>query len=242
MPVLRLDKILSDLGIASRREAKAMIREGRVTVGGITATLGSMKLDTQQNDILVDGKRILYQKNIYLMLNKPSGYISAAADAKDPTVMDLLGPEMSRFSLFPVGRLDKNTEGLLILTNDGDYSHKITSPKYGIVKTYYVEADGKIKDGTAALFREGLALKDGTQFLPAELEVLSSGAVTTLLLKITEGQYHQVKRMMAAVGCPVRYLKRLSIGGLHLDDSLLPGKYRRMAENEYLSVFDNVAL
>jgi 16S rRNA pseudouridine516 synthase len=238
MPELRLDKILSDLGIASRREAKALIREGRVIVGGATAGSGDMKCDPELTEILVDGKRISYQKHIYLMLNKPSGFISAVTDAKGPTVLDLIDREARSIGLFPVGRLDKDTEGLLILTNDGDYGHRIISPKHGIVKTYYAETDGIIRDDTAALFRDGLVLKDGTRCLPAEFEVLSVGPVSSALIKVTEGKYHQVKRMMAAAGCPVRYLKRLSIGGLRLDAGLPAGKYREMAENEYLSVFD----
>lgn len=235
LPVMRIAKILSDLGIASRREAKAYIKAGRVVVNGTPVNAYDMKCDTDHDEIRFDGNPIRYERYVYLMLNKPAGYICATEDHNERTVLDLLETELSRLKLFPVGRLDKDTEGILLLTNDGEFGHRITSPKHDIVKTYYLETVCPIEGKAEKLVRDGLELSDGTKCLPGELEILSADSA---FLRISEGKYHQVKRMMASLGSPVKYLKRTSIGGLCLDNDLQPGKYRQLTKNERLSVFE----
>ncbi len=229
MPLLRLDKILADMGVGSRREIKALIRNGRVAVNGDVAVSGDIKLEAEKARISVDGVTVEYKQFRYVMLNKPAGYVCASEDRRERTVMELLDAQLRRQGLFSVGRLDKDTEGLLILTNDGDYAHRVISPKSNISKRYYAKVEGILDKSDSEKMREGLVLADGTKCLPAELEILSENEC---VISVSEGKYHQVKRMLASRGKRVLYLKRLSIGGLSLDEKLDPGRWRDLAEEE----------
>ncbi len=231
----RLDKLLSDSGLYSRSEARALIRAGRVQVGGAAVRQPDAKFDPAASAITVDGSGICCEKTRFLMLCKPAGVLSATEDARQQTVLDLLPPEYQKLGLFPVGRLDKDTTGLLLLTNDGDFAHRVISPKKHVPKVYRAQVEGVLTDEDAAAFAQGIVLADGTQCLPAKLEVLSPnlGRVT-----VYEGKYHQVKRMFAARGKPVTALHRLSIGGLALDEALRPGECRELSSEELAAVFN----
>lgn len=229
MPAMRLDKLISDCGIASRKEIKQMIKSGRVAVDGVVATVPEQKVDPDVNIVSVDGQKLGYAKYRYYMLNKPEGVLSATDDGKQKTVLDLVTPEMRNMELFPVGRLDKDTTGLLLLTNDGEFAHWIISPKSGIVKTYHAETDGAVTDEDVKAFSEGITLADGTKCLPAELKPLPDGSC---IVKVMEGKYHQVKRMLASRGKPVTRLERLSIGTIELDSALKPGEFRELLPDE----------
>ena len=231
MSVLRLDKYLSDCGVASRKEIREIIRSGRVAVDGVVETNFARKIDSG-SAVALDGSAVAYEKHRYFMLNKPHGVLSATEDRDQATVLSLLLPEHKRLGLFPVGRLDKDTTGLLILTNDGDFAHKVISPKSGIMKRYLAETDGRCTEDDVRIFAEGIVLGDGTKCLPAKLEPCGERCYVT----VAEGKYHQVKRMLAAVGKPVLKLHRLSVGGLLLDESLLPGQYRELDAEELCRV------
>lgn len=233
MPIYRIDRIISDMSIAPRRQVKSYIKAGRISVNGKLVNRPDEKYDTETALIEVDGELIHYEEFVYFMLNKPSGVISATRDDKEKTVIDLLEEKHRKPGLFPVGRLDKDTEGLLILTNDGVFAHKVTSPKHGVKKKYYLETEIEIPDGAQKLLRKGAILSDGTKCLPAELEILSP---CSCYLEITEGKYHQVKRMMASIGAGIIYLKRIAIGNLELDDDLKPGQYRQMNKCELMCI------
>ncbi len=232
MPLLRLDKLLSDAGVGTRSEVKQLIKKGRVSVDGKRVSDPAAKTDTAAI-IQIDGSRISYSRFIYLMLNKPDGVISATEDKTEKTVIDLLDEPYSNMELFPVGRLDKDTLGLLILTNDGEFAHSTLSPKKHVAKTYYVEADGSFKDGIAARFRDGITLADGYVCKSAELDITQqSESSIKAYLTITEGKYHQVKRMFAAEGGRVTLLKRTAFGKITLDSGLEEGQYRPLNESE----------
>lgn len=237
MERLRLDKIISESGLASRKEAAQLIRRGEVLVDGRPALSGAEKADPETSEIIVSGRRLSYRKKHYLMMNKPAGVVSSTEDAREKTVLELLEGAYRRMELFPAGRLDKDAEGLLILTDDGDYAHKIITPSKKVYKVYYVETDGALTPGDAAAFDSGIVLKDGLECLPGSLEIISSGSKSTALVRIREGKYHQVKRMLASLGKPVTYLKRVSIGGMQLDENLGTGKFRELTEDEIESVF-----
>lgn len=226
---MRLDKLIADCGLASRREIKQMIKSGRVEVNGITAASPEQKLDPELSTVEVDGEKISYAKYRYYMLNKPAGVLSATDDGKQKTVLDLVTPEMRKTELFPVGRLDKDTTGLLLLTNDGDFAHWIISPKSGIVKTYHAVTEGTVNDEDIMAFKDGVTLADGTKCLPAELSLLPDGSC---LVKVMEGKYHQVKRMLASRDKPVTELERISIGSVGLDNSLKRGEFRELTQDE----------
>ena len=230
MAMKRLDKLLSDAGAASRRELKDIIRKGRVTVNGSVALSADMKVD-ETAVITLDGAVVNSTGAYYIMLNKPAGCVSATED-RDKTVLDLLPAEMKRAGVFPVGRLDKDTEGLLLLTNDGTWAHGITSPKKHVNKRYRALVEGSLTEADAELLSHGIELKDGTKCLPAELEIEQSGDTSRCIITITEGKYHQVKRMMAAVGHRVLYLERISIGELLLDPTLERGQWRELELHE----------
>ena len=234
MALMRLDKYLCDLGLASRREVKELIRAGRVTLDGETAAKPEQKLDPAHARVTLDGRTLSYQRFHYYMMDKPEGVITATEDRSQRTVLDLLPPELQRLGLFPVGRLDKDTSGLLLLTDDGDFAHRVTAPKSGVWKCYRAEVDGLCDESDAAAFREGLVLGDGTRCLPAELEALGGG---TCLVYVQEGKYHQVRRMLAARGKPVIKLRRLSIGALALDERLGSGGLRPLEQDELCTVF-----
>ena len=225
----RLDKIISATGKKSRREVREMVRQGRVLVDGKPAPAADMKVDPQTAVILLDGEPLGYEKFTYVMLPKPAGVLTATEDRRQETVLDLLPPELRRRALSPVGRLDKDTEGLLLLTNDGQLAHRLLSPKSHVDKVYYARVDGALEPGDIAAFAAGMTLGDGLECLPAGLEILSP---TEALVTLREGKFHQVKRMLAARGKPVLYLKRLSMGRLRLDPALAPGAWRMLTEEE----------
>lgn len=225
----RLDKIISATGKKSRREVREMVRQGRVLVDGKPAPAADMKVDPQTAVILLDGEPLGYEKFTYVMLHKPAGVLTATEDRRQETVLDLLPPELRRRALSPVGRLDKDTEGLLLLTNDGQLAHRLLSPKSHVGKVYYARVGGALEPGDIAAFAAGMTLGDGLECLPAGLEILSP---TEALVTLREGKFHQVKRMLAARGKPVLYLKRLSMGRLRLDPALAPGAWRMLTEEE----------
>ena len=206
-----------------------MVRQGRVLVDGKPAPAADMKVDPQTAVILLDGEPLGYEKFTYVMLHKPAGVLTATEDRRQETVLDLLPPELRRRALSPVGRLDKDTEGLLLLTNDGQLAHRLLSPKSHVDKVYYARVDGALEPGDIAAFAAGMTLGDGLECLPAGLEILSP---TEALVTLREGKFHQVKRMLAARGKPVLYLKRLSMGRLRLDPALAPGAWRMLTEEE----------
>lgn len=224
MPMIRLDKIVADSGLYSRSEAAVLIKRGSVSVGGKPAYSRAKKCDPLVESVTVDGETLEYRKYRYIMLNKPRGYISSTEDKREKTVMDLLDKRYSKLGLFPAGRLDKDAEGLLLLTNDGEFAHLITSPVKKVNKRYFVEIDGTITESDMNKFASGITLEDGTVCMPAVLEPASNGAFVTLC----EGKFHQAKRMMAALGKPVISLKRVAIGSLSLDERLDPGEYREL--------------
>lgn len=231
----RLDKLISDSGEASRSQAKALVRQGRVTVNGAPAVSCEVRLDPDADVICVDGRRLNCAKYRYFMLHKPCGVLSATEDRTQETVLDLLPENLRRLGLFPVGRLDKDTSGLLILTNNGQYAHNIISPARHVPKRYLAGLDAPAGADTAEAFARGIVLADGLECLPARLEILAgnSAAVT-----VYEGKYHQVRRMFAAAGLRVVTLQRLSTGALKLDTALAPGQFREMGAREAQLVFE----
>ena len=233
MAELRLDKFLSDSAAGSRREIREWIRAGRVSVDGTIVKRPEQKVDTA-SAVTLDGGPVPYKAFLYLMLDKPEGLITATEDRDQRTVLDLLPAALRGKGLFPVGRLDKDTSGLLLLTNDGDFAHRVISPKKGVSKRYHAVVDGVPDEEDAAAFRKGLVLGDGTRCLPAELEC--SGG-NECWVTVQEGKYHQVKRMLASRGKPVLHLRRLSIGGLELDPKLGAGGLRQLDEEELRKIF-----
>ena len=230
----RLDKLLAGTGKWSRREVKALVRQGLVRVDGRLAASAEDKLDPAAAIITVAGETISLCRFTYVMLHKPAGVLTATEDRKQPTVLDLLPPELRRIGLAPVGRLDKDTEGLLLLTNDGELAHRLLSPKYHVDKRYLARVDGELSAADAEAFACGMTLGGGLECLPAGLEVLPD---RVCIVTLREGKFHQVKRMLAARGAPVLYLKRLSMGPLTLDDSLAAGAYRLLRAEEILALY-----
>ena len=229
MPLVRLDKILTDTGLCSRSQAREIIRRGRAAVNGIPCADPAEKFDPEAVSFTVDGEPVDGPGHIYIMLNKPAGVLTATRDPRKPTVVDAMPEEWKRRGLFPVGRLDKDTTGLLLLTDDGVFAHKVISPKSHVSKLYEAVVDGTPCEADFAAFRGGIVLRDGTQCLPAELTDLGGGRVQ---VEVFEGKYHQVKRMLGSRQMPVLHLKRLRIGGLRLDSSLAEGEYRRLTPEE----------
>ena len=245
---MRLDKYLSQAGLGTRLEVKKLIRSGRVLLNGVMAKKPEEKVE-KGTEVLFDGNPVIWEEYEYFMLNKPAGVISATKDSRDRTVLDLLTCTHSK-DTFPVGRLDKDTEGLLLLTNDGILAHELLSPKKHVSKRYLVWVEGEITPIDRTLLEEGLDIGDKKLTMPAKLSNINyyvkdgTGmrgkerdeekpvVQTRLEISIFEGRYHQVKRMFAAVGKPVRYLKRLSMGTLELDEALAPGEFRRLTEEE----------
>lgn len=234
MPLMRLDKMLADQGVASRKELREIIRSGRVCVDGATETHPERKLDPTLAAVTLDGERVGYRRFHYYMLDKPVGVVTATEDRRQRTVLDLLPAELRRLGLFPVGRLDKDTSGLLLLTDDGDFAHRVISPKSCVKKRYYAEVEGEADEQDALAFSRGIVLGDGTRCLPAELELLGGGRC---LVTVMEGKYHQVRRMLASRGKPVLTLRRLSVGGLRLEESLGPGGFRELSEQDLCTLF-----
>ena len=234
MALQRLDKLIASTGKYSRREVKLYIKEGRVLVDGFPAKSAEDKVDPAVSCVEVDGEDIGYREFTYVMLHKPSGVLTATEDKRQETVLDLLSADLRRQELSPVGRLDKDTEGLLLLTNDGELGHRLLSPKSHVDKVYYAELDAPLGAADAKAFEEGITLADGTQCMSAGLEILEDG--TKVLITLREGKFHQVKRMCASRGASVLYLKRLSMGALSLDETLERGEYRLLTAEEIRAI------
>ncbi len=227
---MRLDKLLSNAGFGARSQVKRLIRKGHVTVNGEVVKDPGFHVDPEKDEVLVDGEPVLYEENYYIVLNKPAGYVTSTKD-RELTVMELLS-DIPRFEkLFPVGRLDKDAEGLLLLTTDGELAHRLTHPRWKVPKKYYVVVEGKLTEEAVEPLRKGIELKN-FKARPAKVKILKAGdEESEAEIEITEGKYHQVKRMFAAVGHPVKYLKRVEFGGLKLGE-LPTGQYRHLTEGE----------
>ena len=231
----RLDKVLAGTGRWSRREVKLLVRQGLVRLNGAAAGSAEEKCDPETAVITVNGETVVLRRFTYVLLHKPGGVLTATEDRRQETVMELLPQELRRVGLAPVGRLDKDTEGLLLLTNDGELTHRLLSPKYHVDKRYFARVDGHLTAAHAEAFAKGMTLGDGLKCLPARLEILpDNGCIVT----VREGKFHQVKRMLAACGAPVVYLKRLSMGPLRLDPELAPGAFRVLTPEEKNALVD----
>ncbi len=226
---MRLDKLLSGAGCGSRKEIKQFIRKGAATVNGQVVKSGDISVDEKNDVITFFGEKIVYKEFIYLMLNKPEGVVSATYDNRDATVISLVPEEYIHYELFPVGRLDKDTEGLLIITNDGAMAHRVLSPKHHVPKKYYVCTDGEITGEDIEKFKSGIILDDGYKTMPALLERINA---TEAYVTISEGKFHQIKRMFADTGKKVVYLKRIKFGEIELDETLESGEIRELSEEE----------
>ncbi|WP_374722801.1 pseudouridine synthase [Peribacillus tepidiphilus] len=233
---MRIDKLLANLGYGSRKEVKKLLKSGAVKIDGETVKDAKKHVDPKINQVTVHGETVEYKEFIYLMMNKPQGVLSATEDAYQETVLDLLELEDAIYKPFPVGRLDKDTEGLLLLTNDGQLAHRLLSPKKHVPKTYFAVIDGEVTEKDVEAFRKGVTLDDGYLTKPGELKILKSGIRSDIELTITEGKFHQVKRMFEAVGKRVVYLKRISMGPLRLDEDLELGEYRELTDEEIESL------
>ncbi|HOP99729.1 MAG TPA: pseudouridine synthase [Acetivibrio clariflavus] len=236
----RVDKILSNLGFGTRKQIKQLIKNGEVKVDGQVINDSGMHIDPKKSQIEISGQRLKYRQFIYIMMNKPAGVISATFDNKHKTVVDILPDEYKCFNLFPVGRLDLDTEGLLLLTNDGQLAHELLSPKKHVPKKYFAFIEGEVSKDDVKKFEEGITLDDGYKTLPAELYILDSGANSSVDVIIYEGKFHQIKRMFEAVGKKVKYLKRISMGSLVLDNELAPGECRELTEEEISNLINEV--
>lgn len=235
MAMLRLDKFLADMGVGTRSDVKQYIRKGLVLVNDEVVKKPECKVDSEADQVECKGVRIGYSRYEYYMLNKPQGVVSATEDNRDKTVLELI-TDSSRKDLFPVGRLDKDTEGLLLITNDGKLSHELLSPKKHVPKTYFVRVDGLVTQEDIDLFAEGFQVDAELYSKPAVLEIWKAGEQSEVHLTITEGKFHQVKRMFQAVNKPVLYLQRVRMGRLELDRSLALGEYRALTEEELISL------
>ena len=229
--MMRLDKYLADMGIGTRTEVKKLIRQGKISVDGVVVKSPEAKIDTEHNQVRYGDKPVTYDEFEYYMLNKPAGVVSATTDARDKTVLDLIDTKR-RKDLFPVGRLDKDTEGLLLITNDGEMAHRLLAPKKHVDKVYYAKVEGVVTEEDQKAFAEGVSLGNNEMAKPAELEILVSDEISEIRLTIQEGKFHQVKRMFESVGKKVVYLKRLSMGTLVLDETLKLGEYRKLTKEE----------
>ncbi|AIY05007.1 pseudouridine synthase [Planococcus sp. PAMC 21323] len=229
---MRLDKYLSNMGHGSRKEVKILLKSKAVEVNGEIVRDPKVHVNEHDDHVSVGGEVVAYTEFIYVLMNKPQGVISATEDKYDKTVIDLLGEDEQHFEPFPVGRLDKDTEGFLLLTNDGKLAHELLSPKKHVDKTYFAHVEGVVTEEDAEAFKKGVMLDDGYVTKPASLTILESAAVSKIKLTITEGKFHQVKRMFESVGKHVVYLKRLSMGPLSLDPELELGEYRHLTDEE----------
>lgn len=227
----RLDKVIASQGKYSRSEVKKLVKGGRIAVDGETVKSADMKISPEKSVITVDGETVGYKKHIYIMLNKPQGVISASNDSSQKTVVDLVPDELFRQGLFPAGRLDGDTRGFVLITDDGDFAHRILSPKNHILKTYHATLERPVSNEDIERFREGIELKDGTLCLEAQVRMIKMNPPVAEI-KIHEGKYHQVKRMFAALGNRVVDLRRVKMGNLHLDESLEEGQCREITDGE----------
>ena len=233
---MRLDKFLAHMGFGTRREVKILVKSKAIQVNDIVVKDSSMHIKETTDQVSVYGEVVEYKEFIYLMLNKPAGVVSATEDTRDQTVIDLLDEDVRHFEPYPVGRLDKDTVGLLLLTNDGALTHRLLSPNKDVPKVYFAKVEGLVDETDIQSFADGVTLDDGYKTKPAILNILSKGEVSEIELSITEGKFHQVKRMFESVGKKVIYLKRLSMGALKLDESLMEGSYRELTEEELESI------
>ncbi|TMW71783.1 pseudouridine synthase [Alteribacter natronophilus] len=229
---MRLDKMLANTGFGSRKDVKKMLKKGGVTVNGDTVKDGKAHVDPEEDEVAVFGEILEYREFIYIMMNKPQGVISATEDVSEETVVSLLEPEDALFEPFPVGRLDKDTVGLMLLTNDGKLAHQLTSPKKKVQKLYTATIDSPLGEKEISQLEAGVTLDDGYETKPALIEIQEEGDGCKVQIGITEGKFHQVKRMFEAVGHRVVFLKRETIGPLRLDEELEPGTYRELTEEE----------
>ena len=231
---MRLDKYLAETAQCTRSEAKTMLQKGRVTVNGAVCKKGDTQLK-EADVVSVDGRLLKYQKFVYIMLNKPEGVVSASTDKRDTTVVDLVGNAYPRRELFPAGRLDKTSTGFVLLTDDGGFAHDILAPKRHVSKTYTVVIDTPLTDEMKDGFAGGVTLADGTELSPAEVEAVSEDGLT-VRVKLKQGVYHQIKRMFGVYGAGVNALHRDAIGGLALDESLAPGEWRELSDDEVAEI------
>ena len=231
---MRLDRLVAECSALTRSQAAKAIRDGAVTVNGIPVRKPETKLDENTDRVCLGGEPVCYRRFHYYMLDKPLGLITASKDREAATVLDMLPPAIRKQGVFPVGRLDKDTSGLLLITDDGDYAHRVISPGNHVDKIYLAEVEGQLLPETVGRFREGIVLRDGTRCLPAGLEILED---RKCLVTVREGKYHQVRRMLAAAGTPVLSLRRLQIGGLRLPADSQPGTWRELSEEEKDLVF-----
>ena len=231
MATLRLDKYLADMGLGTRTEVKQFIKKGQVLVNDEVVKKPETKVSTTDDDIVCCGEKVGYTEYEYIMLNKPQAVVSATENRHDKTVLDLI-TDSGRKDLFPVGRLDKDTEGLLLLTNDGKLAHELLAPKKHVPKTYFVIVDGVVNEDDVKLFAQGFQVDADLFAKPAKLEIVQAKEKSEVYLTITEGKFHQVKRMFQAVDKPVLYLKRVQMGELKLDPNLALGEYRQLTEEE----------
>lgn len=229
---MRLDKLLAHTGYGTRKDVKELLKKKQVKVDGVIAKKGNAHINPDVQTVQVGQEIIQYEKYVYLLLHKPPNYVSATRDDRDKTVIDLVPSEYQHYDLAPVGRLDKDTEGLVFLTNDGLLNHRLTSPKHEVFKTYYAKIKGRVEPKHITTFQEGVILDDGYKTKRANLEIIKSDDISEITISISEGKFHQVKRMFRAINMEVTYLKRLSIGELKLDSSLSLGKTRRLNEEE----------
>ncbi|RFU68714.1 rRNA pseudouridine synthase [Peribacillus saganii] len=229
---MRIDKLLANVGYGTRKEVKKLLKTGAVHVNEKVVKDAKEHVDPESDLVTVHGEQVEYREFIYLMMNKPPGVLSATEDNFQETVIDILEPEDAVFEPFPVGRLDKDTEGLLLITNDGQLAHQLLSPKKHVPKTYFAVIEGEVTEPDISAFRQGVTLDDGYHTKPGELVIIKSGIRSDIELTIMEGKFHQVKRMFEAVGKRVVYLKRISMGSLELDPELELGQYRELTEDE----------
>ncbi|PJI09431.1 MULTISPECIES: pseudouridine synthase [Clostridium] len=239
----RLDKVISNMGYGSRKDVKKIIKSGRVQINGIVIKNNNEQIDPENSIIKINGEEVAYKKYIYLMMNKPDGVISATFDDHDETVIDILEVQHQSFNPFPIGRLDKDTVGLLFLTNDGNLNHRLISPKWHVNKVYYAKINSAVDQGDIDAFKDGIVLDDGYKCMSAGLEILNNlENEAEVKVTIKEGKYHQVKRMFEALGKKVTYLKRTSFGGIKLDENLEEGEYRELTEDELKKIREKVKM
>ncbi len=231
MGSIRLDRYLTEFGVGSRSKVKELIRHKRISVNCEIVNTPEHKIDPESDRVSVDGKEILYQRFEYYMLNKPQGVVSAVTDRFDQTVVELIRSS-DRKGLIPIGRLDKDTEGLMLITNDKALEHLLLSPKKHVDKTYYARIDGMVTDEDIRIFASGMQIDESITVSPAKLKILQQAEESEILLTIQEGKFHQVKKMFEVIGKPVVFLKRVQFGPLELDENLTPGEYRNLTEQE----------
>lgn len=237
---MRLDKCLADCGLGTRSEVKSLLKAKRITVNGKVVNNGKVQVNPETDEILFDGEKIQYEEFVYIMMNKPKGVVSATEDNLHKTVLDLIDPLYFKKGVFPVGRLDIDTHGLLLLTNDGELAHRLLSPKKHVTKIYQARVEGVMTPEDATAFEKGIVLSDGTECMPARLDILSTAQDESIVqIHLKEGKFHQVKRMVKACGKTVVDLQRLTMGPLKLDESLALGESRPLTEEELESLMMN---